>query len=90
MQNQLIVNKTENINELLAKIGQLNNDIQKDFNFSWGLKIQELSSKFASSSVRIVTEYDDFKNEIGLLRGQIKILQNKLEGKMEDQEVITH
>ena len=40
--------------------------------------------------MRIVTEYDDFKNEIGLLRGQIKILQNKLEDKMEDQEVIAH
>ena len=85
MQNQLIANKTQNIEELLAKIGQLKNEIQKDFNFSWGLKIQELFSQFASSSEQIVTGYDDLKNEIGLLRGQIKILQDKFEGKMEDQ-----
>ena len=85
VQNQLIANKTQNIEELLAKIAQLKNEIQKDFNFSWGLKIQELFSQFASSSEQIVTGYDDLKNEIGLLRGQIKILQHKLEGKMEDQ-----
>ena len=85
VQNQLIANKTQNIDELLAKIGQLKNEIQKDFNFSWGLKIQELFSQFASSSEQIVAGYDDLKNEIGLLRGQIKILQAKLEGKMEDQ-----
>ena len=50
VQNQLIANKTQNNDELLAKIGQLKNEIQKDFNFSWGLKIQELFSQFASSS----------------------------------------
>jgi hypothetical protein len=44
LQSQLVANKTENINELLAKIDNLKNDIQKDFNFSWGLKIQELFS----------------------------------------------
>ena len=85
VQNQLIANKTQNIDELLAKIGPLKIEIQKDFNFSWGLKIQELFSQFVSSSEQIVTGYDDLKNEIGLLRGQIKILQAKLEGKIEDQ-----
>jgi hypothetical protein len=85
VQNQLIANKTQKIDDLLAKIGLLKNQIQKDFNFSWGQKIQQLLSQFASSSEQIVKGYDDLKNEIGLLRGQIKILQDKLEGKMEYQ-----
>ena len=44
VQNQLIANKTQNLNELLAKISKLKNEILKDFNLSWGIKIQELFS----------------------------------------------
>ena len=33
--------------------------------------------------MQIITGYDELKNDIGLLRGQIKILQDKLEGKID-------
>ena len=87
MQSQLISNRLQDNNEIFAKLGQLKNEIKKDFNYSWGIKISDIFSQFASSSEQIITGYDELKNEIGLLRGQIKILQEKLEGQMKDQHI---
>ena len=46
--------------------------------------MSDLLSQFGSYSEQIVVGYDELKNEIGMLRSQIKLLQEKLEGKMED------
>ena len=46
--------------------------------------MSDLLSQFSSYSEQIVVGYDELKNEIGMLRSQIKLLQEKLEGKMED------
>ena len=85
MQSQLISNRSQDNIEIFAKLSQLKNEIQKDFNYSWGVKISDLISQFASSSEQIITGYDELKNEIGLLRGKIEIMQNMLEGQMKDQ-----
>ena len=47
--------------------------------------MSDLLSQFGSYSEQIVVGYDELKNEIGMLRSQIKLLQEKLEEKMEDQ-----
>ena len=85
VQSQLISNRLQDNNEIFAKLGQLKNEIQKEFNYSWGIKISDLFSQFASYSEKIITGYDELKNEIGLLRGKIEILQDKLKSQMKDQ-----
>jgi hypothetical protein len=44
VQSQLISNRLQDNNEIFAKLGQLKNEIQKDFNYSWGVKISDLFS----------------------------------------------
>ena len=44
----------------------------------------DLLSQFGSYSEQIVVGYNDLKNEISMLRSQIKQYQEKLEEKMED------
>jgi len=44
--------------------------------------MSDLLSQFGSYSEQIVVGYDELKNEIGMLRSQIKLLQEKLEGKI--------
>jgi hypothetical protein len=44
--------------------------------------MSDLLSQFGSYSEQIVVGYDELKNEIGMLRSQIKLLQEKLEEKM--------
>ena len=46
--------------------------------------MSDLLFQFGSYSEQVVVGYDELKNEIGMLRSQIKLLQEKLEGKMED------
>ena len=46
--------------------------------------MSDLLSQFGSYSEQIVVGYNDLKNEISMLRSQIKLYQEKLEGKMED------
>ncbi len=46
--------------------------------------MSDLLSQFSSYSEQIVVGYDELKNEIGMLRSQIKLLQEKLEEKMKD------
>ena len=41
-------------------------------------------SQFGSYSEQIVIGYNDLKNEISMLRSQIKLYQENLEEKMED------
>jgi hypothetical protein len=44
----------------------------------------DLLSQFGSYSEQIVVGYDELKNEITMLRSQIKLLQEKLEEKTEN------
>ena len=46
--------------------------------------MSDLLSQFGSYSEQIVVGYDELKNEIGMLRSQIKLYQEKLEEKMKD------
>ena len=46
--------------------------------------MSDLLSQFGSYSEQIVIGYNDLKNEISMLRSQIKLYQEKLEEKMED------
>ena len=48
--------------------------------------MSDLLSQFVSYSEQIVVGYDELKNEIGMLRSQIKLYQEKLEGKMDDHQ----
>jgi len=46
--------------------------------------MSDLLSQFGSYSEQIVVGYNDLKNEISMLRSQIKMYQEKLEEKLED------
>jgi hypothetical protein len=46
--------------------------------------MSDLLSQFGSYSEQIVVGYDELRNEIGMLRSQIKLYQEKLEEKMKD------
>ena len=46
--------------------------------------MSDLLSQFGSYSEQIVFGYDELKNEIGMLRSQIKLYQEKLEELMKD------
>jgi hypothetical protein len=72
VQNQLIANRLKDNTEVFGKIAQLRNELKNDFRDSWSQKIADLLAQFASYSEQIVAGYDDLKNEIVMLRGQIK------------------